>query len=75
MPIRHSVSGQIYSKFVLMRIRQALAVGLLGLTPALTGCLTDTHKVQKTRPADVVMNATLDQLLQQVETRFNRRRA
>jgi outer membrane lipoprotein-sorting protein len=71
MPIRHSAPGQIYLKFVLMRIRQALATGLLGLTPALTGCLTHTYKVQKTRPAEVVMNATLDQLLQQVETRFN----
>lgn len=71
MPIRHSTPGQIYLKFVLMRIRQALAAGLLGLTPALTGCLTHTYKVQKVRPAEVVMNATLDQLLQQVETRFN----
>jgi len=69
--MRQSVSGQIYSKFVLMRIRQALAVGLIGMAPVLTGCLTSTHKVQKTRPADVVMNATLDQLLTQVETRFD----
>jgi outer membrane lipoprotein-sorting protein len=54
-----------------MRIRQALGVGLLALAPALTGCLTHTYKVQKARPADVVMNAPLDQLLRQVETRFN----
>jgi outer membrane lipoprotein-sorting protein len=54
-----------------MRIRQALAVGLVGLAPALTGCLTHTYKVQKARPADVVMNAPLDQLLRQVETRFD----
>ncbi len=40
------------------------------MAPALTGCLSHTYKVQKTRPADVVMNATLDQLLSQVETRF-----
>jgi len=45
-------------------------MGLVGMAPALTGCLTHTYKVQKTRPADVVMNATLDQLLAQVETRF-----
>src|SRR5271168_3854485 len=70
-PLRQSVSGQIYLKFVLMRIRQALAVGLVGLAPALTGCLTHTYKVQKTRPADVVMNATMDQLLRQVEKRFD----
>jgi outer membrane lipoprotein-sorting protein len=54
-----------------MRIRQALAVGLVALSSALTGCLTHTYKVPKTRPTDVVLNATLDQLLTQVETRFN----
>lgn len=54
-----------------MRIRQALAVGLVGLAPALTGCLTHIRSVPKTRPADVVMSATLEQLLTQVETRFN----
>jgi hypothetical protein len=54
-----------------MRIRQALAVGLVALAPALTGCLTHIRTVPKTRPAEVVMNATLDQLLTQVETRFN----
>lgn len=54
-----------------MRIRQALAVGLVGLAPALTGCLTHIRTVPKTRPAEVVMDATLDQLLSQVEARFN----
>jgi len=58
-------------KFVLMRIRQALAFGLVGIAPALTGCLSHTYKVPKTRPADVVMNATLNQLLTQVESRFD----
>ncbi len=53
-----------------MRIKQALAVGLVAMAPALTGCLTHTYKVQKVRPADVVLNATLDQLLTQVEKRF-----
>ena len=46
-------------------------MGLLGLAPALTGCLTHVRAVPKTRPADVVLNATLDQLLQQVEARFD----
>ena len=46
-------------------------MGLLGLAPALTGCLTHVRAVPKTRPADVVLNATLNQLLQQVETRFD----
>jgi hypothetical protein len=58
-------------KFVLLRIRQALAVGLVGLAPALTGCLTHIRTVPKTRPAEVVRDATLDQLLQQVDIRFN----
>src|SRR5579862_752779 len=68
---RQSGSGRIYLKFVLMRMRQAFLVGLLALAPALTGCLTHIHTVPKTRPPDVVMDATLDQLLKQVETRFN----
>ncbi|HEY1993491.1 MAG TPA: DUF4292 domain-containing protein [Edaphobacter sp.] len=54
-----------------MRIRQALAMGLVTLAPALTGCLTHIRAVPKTRPAEVVISATLDQLLSQVETRFN----
>ncbi len=54
-----------------MRIRQALAAGLVALAPALTGCLSHTRSVPKTRLADVVLNATLDQLLNQVETRFD----
>lgn len=52
-----------------MRIRNAFAAGLLALTPALTGCLSHTHSVLKTRLPDVVLNATLDQLLKQVEDR------
>jgi|SRR3984957_12857441 hypothetical protein len=72
MPLRgRSVPGRIYLKFVLLRIRQALAVGLVGLAPALTGCLTHIRTVPKTRPAEVVRDATLDQLLRQVDTRFN----
>jgi outer membrane lipoprotein-sorting protein len=46
-------------------------VGVVSLAPALTGCLTHIRTVPKTHPAEVVMNATLDQLLSQVETRFN----
>jgi hypothetical protein len=58
-------------KFVLLRIRQALAVGLVALAPALTGCLSHIRTVPKTHPAAVVMNATLDELLRRVDTRFN----
>ncbi|MBB5344899.1 LolA family protein [Tunturibacter empetritectus] len=54
-----------------MRIRQAAAMAILGLAPALTGCLTHTRIVPKTRPADVVLNAELEDLLKQVDVRFN----
>jgi outer membrane lipoprotein-sorting protein len=54
-----------------MTTKRALAVGLLALAPALTGCLTHTRIVPKTRPADLVLNATLDQLLKQVNTQFD----
>ena len=63
--------GKIYLKFVLMRIRQAAAMAILGLAPALTGCLTHTRIVPKTRPADVVLNAELVDLLKQVDLRFS----
>jgi outer membrane lipoprotein-sorting protein len=46
-------------------------VGLIALAPALTGCLTHIRAVPKTRPAEVVMGETLDQLLQQVDRQFN----
>jgi outer membrane lipoprotein-sorting protein len=54
-----------------MRIRKAVAIGMLALTPALTGCLVHTHSVLKTRPPDIVRNATLDQLLKQVDARYD----
>jgi hypothetical protein len=53
-----------------MRIKQAFAAGLIALTPALTGC-SHTHSVIKTRLPDVVLNATLDQLLKQVGDRYD----
>ncbi|WP_218623941.1 hypothetical protein [Granulicella sp. dw_53] len=54
-----------------MRIRKAFAVMCFSLAPALTGCLTHTYSVPKTRPAEVVLDATLGQLVQQVESRYN----
>jgi len=53
-----------------MRIRQAVAIGLLSLTPALTGCLVHSHSVLKTRPPDIVLSTTLDHLLSQVDERY-----
>ena len=46
-------------------------MAILGLAPALTGCLTHTRIVPKTRPADVVLNAELEDLLKQVDLRYN----
>lgn len=54
-----------------MRIRQAFAAGLIGLAPALTGCLTHTHIVPKTRLASVVMSTSLDQLAKQITLRYD----
>lgn len=44
---------------------------LLAMTPALTGCLVHRHSVMKTRPPEVVLNATLDQLLKQANDRYD----
>ncbi|MDP9051768.1 MAG: hypothetical protein M3O31_13780 [Acidobacteriota bacterium] len=53
-----------------MTIRQAVAIGLLSLTPALTGCL-HTRTVPKTHPPAVVLSASLDQLLKQADDRYD----
>jgi outer membrane lipoprotein-sorting protein len=54
-----------------MGIRQKLATALLGLLPALTGCLSHTRIIEKTRPAENVQDATLEQLVQQTNARYN----
>ena len=54
-----------------MRIKKAFAAGLLSITPALTGCLVHKHTVLKTHPPDVVLNATLDDLLTAINTRYS----
>jgi outer membrane lipoprotein-sorting protein len=54
-----------------MRIRKAFTLGLLSLTPALTGCLVHRHSVLKTRYPDIVYSASLDQLLQKVNDRYS----
>ena len=47
-------------------MRKTLSRMLLLLVPALTGCVTRTHMVRKTRPVDVVQNATLEQLVSRI---------
>ncbi len=44
---------------------------LLGLLPGLTGCLSHTRSVLKARQPDVVLNATADQLIQQMNARYD----
>jgi outer membrane lipoprotein-sorting protein len=64
-------------RLVLKRIRQRPGIRFLPraallLLPVLTtGCFSHTRIVPKTRPADIVLNATLDQLLKQVNDRYD----
>ncbi len=53
-----------------IKLRQALAIGLFGMAPALTGCLSHTRIVPKTRLADVVMSTSLDQMSRQLNMRY-----
>jgi outer membrane lipoprotein-sorting protein len=57
-------------KFVPTKIRQICAVGLLALTPLLTGCISRTRTVPKTRVADVIMSTSLDTMSQQLNARY-----
>jgi outer membrane lipoprotein-sorting protein len=45
-------------------------MAVIGMVPALTGCLYRTHIVPKTRVADVVMSTTLDEMSRQLNARF-----
>jgi outer membrane lipoprotein-sorting protein len=63
-------AGKIYLSFVRIRIRQQFAAALLAMAPALSGCLWHTRIVPKTRPADIVMSTSLDQLIKQLNTHF-----
>jgi outer membrane lipoprotein-sorting protein len=56
---------------VLNRIRQAIAALALGVTPALTGCLVHHYSVPKTRPAEHLLSANLDELINQVNSRYD----
>lgn len=56
--------------FVQMRIRQALAAGLIAMAPALTGCLSHTHYVPKTRLATIILSTSLDQLAKEINQRY-----
>jgi len=53
-----------------MKIRQALVLGMVGILPALTGCLSHTRYVPKTRIADVIISTSLDAMAKQLDTRY-----
>ena len=53
-----------------MKMRQALALAVIGIAPALTGCLTHTRYVPKTRIADVIISTSLDVMAKQLASRY-----
>jgi outer membrane lipoprotein-sorting protein len=54
-----------------MKIRKALALATVAVLPALTGCLSHTRIVPKTRVADVIISTSLDSMASQINTRYN----
>jgi outer membrane lipoprotein-sorting protein len=54
-----------------MKMRQALALAVIGIAPALTGCLTHTRYVPKTRIADVIISTSLDAMAKQLASRYD----
>ena len=54
-----------------MKLKQSLALAAIGLVPALTGCLTHTRYVPKTRVADVIISTSLDTMAKQLATRYD----
>jgi outer membrane lipoprotein-sorting protein len=56
---------------VRMTLKQPLTLAAIGLLPALTGCLTHTRIVPKTRVADVIISTSLDTMAQQLATRYD----
>ncbi len=63
---------KLYLEFgpVMMRKLWRLLL-LLGWMPVLTGCLTHTHTITRSRQAGVTLNASLDQLVKQVDERYD----
>jgi len=52
-------------------MQKTVALGLFALLPALTGCLVHHHTVLRVSAAAVVQNATVDQLVKQVNAQFD----
>jgi outer membrane lipoprotein-sorting protein len=54
-----------------MKIRQTLMLGMMAVLPTLTGCLSHTRYVPKTRVADVIISTSLDAMAKQLATRYD----
>jgi len=54
-----------------MKMRQAFALAAISLAPALTGCLTHTRYVPKTRVADVIISTSLNAMAHQLAGRYD----
>lgn len=50
--------------------RRLFSIFLLGLVPALSGCLSRTHQVRRTRRIDVVLDSSLEQLLARMNAQY-----
>lgn len=50
--------------------RRLFTLVLLGLLPAITGCVSRTHAVRRTRRIDVVLNSSLDQLVARLNAQY-----
>lgn len=54
-----------------VKIRKILTLGVIGILPALTGCFSHVRYVPKTRVADVIMSASLDDMARQLVDRYS----
>ncbi|HMG03021.1 MAG TPA: hypothetical protein VK596_07800 [Edaphobacter sp.] len=54
-----------------MKIRQTLLLGMMAVLPTLTGCLSHTRYVPKTRVADVIISTSLDAMAKQLAIRYD----
>ena len=61
----------IYLRIVSQTVKQLAAIALLGLAPLLTGCISTTRHVQILKTAPIVQNATLDQVVERLDTQFD----
>ena len=50
--------------------RRLLSFTFLGLLPVLTGCVSRTHAVRRTRRIDVVLDSSIDQLVTRMNAQF-----